>query len=71
MAVALVGTIGTKVQGTAGAAVSPGWGAGENRTAGNLLVLFVGVTGTATPPTAPVGWEQIIETGAVSCSAAI
>lgn len=56
-AITLVGTIGAAVQGTSGAAVSTlAWGAGESRTAGNLLICFCSVTGVATNPSTPSGW---------------
>ena len=61
MAVALVGTIGAASQGTAGNAVTPAWGASENRTAGNLLICFVSVTQTATLPTTPEGWSIAVQ----------
>jgi len=61
MAVALVGTIGAASQGTAGNAVTPAWGASENRTAGNLLICFVSVTQTATLPTTPAGWSIAVQ----------
>ena len=56
MAGALVGTIGTVVTAAAGSGVSPAWGAGESRAAGNLLILWVaGCNSTSFPPT-PAGW---------------
>jgi len=61
MAVALVGTIGAASQGTAGNAVTPAWGASEDRTAGNLLICFVSVTQTATLPTTPAGWSIAVQ----------
>lgn len=71
MAPALVGTIGTAVQGTSGNSVSPSFGASENRTAGNLLILFCTVTGTATLPTTPTGWIVGKQVAGTSCSATI
>lgn len=65
MAFARVGTIGTAVQGAAGAGVSPGWGTGQNRTAGNLLILCVSVAQTATLPTTPSGWTIAAELATV------
>lgn len=63
MAVALVGTIGAALQGAPGAAVTPAWGAGESRTAGNLLVCFASFnsTGAGAPvlPAAPTGWTTL------------
>lgn len=52
----LVGTMGTVVQGASAAAVTPTFGTGESRTAGNLLVLWVTGKGAATLPAAPSGW---------------
>jgi hypothetical protein len=72
VAYALVGTIGTAVQGTAGAAVSTlAWGAGESRTTGNLLICFCSVTGSGTPAGAPSGWNQLSNRAGTSCSASI
>lgn len=71
MAIALVGTVGTPSQGAAGAAVTPGWGTGESRTANNLLILWVDVTGTATLPTTPSGWSIGAQRAGTSCSATV
>lgn len=65
---ALVGTIGTATQGTSGASVTPAWGTGESRTAGNLLVLFASVTGTATSLSVPSGWNNSSAVLGTSCS---
>src|SRR4029077_10683441 len=54
---ALVGTIGVASQGASGAAVTPAWGTGESRTAGHLLICFVGVTGSAIMSATPSGWS--------------
>src|SRR5262245_35490179 len=71
MAWALVGTIGTAVQSTAGGSASPAWGTGENRTAGNLLVLYVGVNKSATLPSTPQGWNVAAQVAGTSTSATI
>jgi hypothetical protein len=68
MAYALVGTKGAVTQGAAGAAVTPGWGASESRTANNLLICWVGVTGSATLPTTPAGWSIGVQKAGTSCS---
>src|SRR4030095_1844256 len=61
MAFSLVGTIGAARQGALSAAVTPAWGASENRTAGNLLVCFVAGTGSGVgaAPAAPSGWTRV------------
>lgn len=51
MAIKLVGTIGAVSTGASGAAVTPAWGTGENRTRKNLLVCFIAVSGSASAPT--------------------
>lgn len=71
MAFARVGTIGTAVQGAAGAGVSPGWGTGQNRTAGNLLILCVSVARTATLPTTPSGWTVAAQVAGSLSSATV
>lgn len=72
MAAALVGSKGTVSTGSSGGSVSPSFGAGENRTAGNLLVLWVAGFGTATLPTAPSGWSQVRAQGSGGkCSASV
>jgi hypothetical protein len=71
MAWALVGTIGTAVQGAASADASPAFGASENRTAGNLLVLFSSVTKSATLPSTPAGWTIAKQVAGTSTSATI
>lgn len=58
MAFALVGAAGTASVGASGANVTPVWGAGANRTAGNLLVAALSVTGANTNPSAPSGWTK-------------
>lgn len=57
MAAALVGSLGPVSQGVAGAAVTPAWGASENRVPGNLLICWVAVTQSATIPATPAGWS--------------
>jgi hypothetical protein len=68
MAFALVGVAGAPVQGAAGAAVTPAFG--QTPTAGNLLVLFVSVTGSATTPVAP-GWASAISWSGTSVAVSI
>ena len=68
---ALVGTIGAVSTGTSGAAVTPAWGTSENRTAGNLLILQVAVTGSATLPAAPSGWTSAVAIAGTTCSASV
>lgn len=71
MAYALVGSTGAASQGASGASVTPAWGTGENRTANNLLVCWVAGTGSATLPSAPVGWSVAKQVAGTSCSASI
>ena len=71
MAFALVGAYGTPSQGASGASVTPAWGAGANRTAGNLLVLTFAVTGVTTAPTVTAGWIGGAVGSGASCYAAI
>lgn len=70
MAFALVGSRGAASQGASGAAVTPAWGAGESRTAGNLLICTVAVTGTATAAATPSGWQAFKIPG-TSCGIAL
>ena len=71
MAIALLGTIGTVSVGGSGASVTPAWGSSENRTAGNLLVLTVATTGSATLPAAISGWSIALQKAGTSCSVSI
>jgi len=71
MAFALVGSYGTPSQGAAAAAVTPAYGAGSSRTAGNLLVLRFAVTGTTTAPTVTAGWTPAGSGSGNSCYVAI
>src|SRR5215469_3058491 len=71
MAGALVGTAAAVSTGAAGAAVTPAWGTGQNRTANNQLVCCVAVTGTATLPATPSGWGVARQNAGTSCSATI
>ena len=66
--IALVGTVGAVSTGASGAAVTPAWGTGESRTANNLLVLQVAVTGSATVPTTPSGWSSAVTRAGTTCS---
>jgi hypothetical protein len=56
MAISLVGTIGSVVVGTSGSSLTPTWGSGESRSAGNLLVCWVTGTGHSPTPVAN-GWS--------------
>ena len=71
MAVALVGSVGAVTLGAVGAAITPAWGASENRTAGNLLVLWVAGHGSATLPAAITGWTIAKQIAGTSCSSSI
>jgi len=71
MAGALVGTAAAVSTGAAGAAVTPAWGTGQNRTANNTLICCVAVTGTATLPATPSGWGVMRQNAGTSCSATI
>lgn len=71
MAYAIVGTIGAVSQGTSGAAVTPSWGTSENRTANNLLLCWVAVTGVATLPTTPSGWSIGVQKAGTSVSSTV
>jgi hypothetical protein len=71
MAYALIGTIGAVSQGAASAAVTPAWGTGESRTAGNLLICWVSGTAVATLPTTPSGWTIAKQQAGTSCSVTI
>ena len=71
MTIALVGAVGAVSTGAAGSAVTPAWGTGETRAAGNLLVLWVSVTGSATTPGTPAGWTLQYSNPGTSCSANI
>lgn len=66
--IALVGTIGAVTTGASAAAITPAWGAGESRTAGNLLVLWLGCNQSGIAVVTPSGWSIAHQTtgGAVS-----
>lgn len=57
MAYALVGTPSAATVGTAGNSITPTWGTGLNRTAGNLLICCCDAFLVATFPTTPSGWS--------------
>ena len=67
----LVGTIGTAIIGGNDAAVNPTFGTGENRTAGDLLVLYAAGLKTATQPATPSGWTAAVFKAGTQCSASI
>lgn len=70
MAAALVGSRGAVSTSTSGGSITPAWGTGENRTAGNLLVLWVSSFGTNTAIAAPSGWTAAIrKAGTGKCTA--
>ena len=71
MAISLVGALGAVSTGASGAAVTPAWGTGETRLTGNLLVLHVAATGSASLPPAPSGWSIAIQRAGTSCSASV
>ena len=71
MAAPLVGTVAADVTGAVGGAVTPTAGTGQSRTAGNLLVVAVLATGSATLPAAPSGWLVARQQAGTSCSASI
>jgi hypothetical protein len=71
MTIALVGSVGAVTTGSSGAAVTPTWGTGENRMAGNLLVCWVIGSGISTFPTTPAGWALATQIGATDTSATI
>ncbi len=68
MAFALVGTIGAvSVSPGGGGAVTPNWGTGESRTAGNLLVCWYGVGNDGTNATVSgTGWLVAKQAGGTS-----
>jgi hypothetical protein len=57
MAAALVGTLGAVVVSSSGGSAVTAWGTGS-RVAGDLLVLWVAVTGGTTDPATPSGWTK-------------
>lgn len=72
MAYALVGSVGAVVQSSSGGSITTlAWGTGENRTAGNLLILFVSGAGSATLTSTPAGWSVGKQIAGTSCSASI
>jgi hypothetical protein len=72
---ALVGTIGAPVQGANSGAVGSSqglaWGAGESRTASNLLICWCSVANIATLPATPTGWSIAHQLAGTSCSSTI
>lgn len=74
MAYALVGSAGTATRNaTSNSPLTPAWGTGESRTAGNLLICWAGGGNTATFPATPSGWSIAVqEAGTASaCSMTI
>jgi hypothetical protein len=66
-----VGNLGASLVGGYQAAVTPAWGTGENRTAGNLLLCWASVYGSATLPTTPTGWSIGSQKAGTSVSATV
>jgi hypothetical protein len=58
-AITLVGAAGAVSVGVNAASITPAWGAGANRTAGNLLILRVTHHGSQTQPATPSGWTFV------------
>lgn len=71
MAFATVGTNTSPTVGSSGAAVTPSWGTGQSRTAGDLLLCQVAVSGSATLPTTPSGWSVGSQQAGANCSVTI
>jgi len=71
VAYALVGTIGAVSVGTSGAAVTPAWGTSESRTAGDLLVCWVAVAGSATLPAPPATWSVGVQEAGTTSSVSV
>ena len=69
MAIALVGAAGAVSQSASGAAVTPAWGTGANRTANNLLICCVTVAGSVTLPATPAGWTLDANRAGTLCAA--
>jgi hypothetical protein len=68
---ALVGTIGAVSLGAVTTAVTPAWGTSETRVAGNTLVLWVAVHGSATLPTFSAngtGWAVAVQRAGTTMS---
>jgi hypothetical protein len=54
----LVGSVGAVVTSSfESQPVSPAWGTGQSRSAGNLLIMWVTGAGATTVPTTPSGWS--------------
>lgn len=71
MGFALVGTIGAASLGSGNTAVTPAWGTGENRTAGNNLILLCAGMVANTLPTTPAGWTVVAQFQGTVTSATI
>ena len=61
MAYALVGAVGAVTTGTLNNAITPAWGTGANRTAGDLLICWCYQTSGSSPVTVPTGWTAAIQ----------
>ena len=71
MPIAPVGSAPTVSVGTAGAAVTPAYGTGANRSLNNLLLLLVSSGGSATFPAAITNWPIWLQQAGTSCSASL
>lgn len=60
MAITLVGSAGAAAQSASGASVTPAWGAGAARTAGNLLICTMTASRGSPAVAAPAGWTTAV-----------
>jgi hypothetical protein len=67
VAFALVGSVGATSVGAVNTAVTPAYGAGSSRTAGNLLICYISVTGIAAGPNIGT-WSQGVNSGTTGTS---
>ena len=65
MAYALVGAVGAVTTGTLNNAITPAWGTGANRTAGDLLICWCYQSGSAGNIATPSGWSVAIQSSTV------
>lgn len=61
MAIALVGTVGAVSSATGPSTLTPAWGTGESRTAGNLLICVADVSGGISALTISAGWTLAVQ----------
>lgn len=73
--IALVGALGAPtLQGNGTSPLTPTWGTGATRTAGNLLICWASNQGTTAVPATPAGWSlaaSVVGTGGTFASGAI